>query len=80
MDKLRVKKVALAAGITWGIYMLLCGWTAIFGWGDSIVGVFSSIYLGYSASFLGGILGGIWGFFDGLIAGAIFAFVYNRIK
>jgi hypothetical protein len=79
MGKLNVKAVALAAGITWAIYMGFCGWTAMFGWGKGIVEVMSSVYIGYSASFLGGIIGAVWGFADGLIGGAIFALIYNRI-
>jgi len=37
----------------------------------------SSLYIGYAPSFVGGIIGGIWGFFDGLIGGAILALLYN---
>ena len=51
----------------------------MFGWGKGIVEVMSSVYIGYSASFLGGIIGAVWGFADGLIGGAIFALIYNGI-
>jgi hypothetical protein len=37
------------------------------------------VYRGYSISPLGSIAGLIWGFVDGLIGGAIFAWLYNKI-
>ena len=37
------------------------------------------IYRGYNISYLGSVFGLIWGFFDGLIGGAIFAWLYNHI-
>jgi hypothetical protein len=44
-----------------------------------LVTVLSSLYIGYSPTFLGGIIGGIWAFVDGAIAGAIIAWVYNLV-
>ena len=37
------------------------------------------LYRGYSISPAGSIIGLIWAFFDGLIGGAIFAWLYNVI-
>ena len=78
MQKLNVKAMAIAAGITWAIYVLFCGWAAALGWGGSIVHAFASYYVGYAPTFLGGIIGGIWALVDGAIAGAIFSLLYNR--
>jgi len=77
MQKLNVKSFALAWGISFGIYFIFIGWVAALGWGDKIVELISSFYIGYAPTFLGGIIGGVWAFFDGLIGGAIIAFVYN---
>ena len=77
MQKISVKAFALAWGISFGLYALLLGWLAAFGWGDKIVDILSSFYIGYAPTFLGGIIGGVWAFFDGAIGGAIMALIYN---
>ena len=79
MEKLNVKALAVGIGVLWAIYVLFIGWVAAFGWGTELVTVLSSLYIGYSASFVGGIIGGIWAFIDGAIAGAIIAWVYNKV-
>ena len=60
--------------------MLFAGWAAIFGWSVQFVEVMASVYVGYGASFLGGIIGALWGFVDGAIAGVVIAFIYNVIS
>lgn len=78
MKKLSVKAAAVGLGLSCGIYMLLLGWVAMFGWGVSIVEALSSLYIGFAPSFLGGTIGALWGFVDGAIGGAIFAWFYNQ--
>ncbi len=81
MKQLDVKALAIAAGISWASYMLLIGWlAAMFGFGTSFVEMISSMYIGFTPTFLGGIIGAIWGFVDGAIGGAIIAFVYNIVN
>ncbi len=77
MKAIQWKAVALSCGITWGVYVLFIGWVATTGWGSGIVSGLGQFYIGYSASFIGGIIGGIWAFVDGFIGGAIFAWLYN---
>lgn len=79
MNRLNVKALAIAIGSSWGLCMLFAGWAAIFGWSVQFVEVMASVYVGYGASFLGGIIGALWGFVDGAIAGVIIAFVYNMV-
>ncbi|GAB4189480.1 MAG: bacteriophage holin [Simkaniaceae bacterium] len=78
-SRFNLKAFALAFGIVWGLANLIVGWTSIFGWGNAYVETLSSIYIGYDASFIGGIVGGIWAFADGVIGGLVFAFFYNLI-
>ena len=40
---------------------------------------FGRIYRGYNISALGSVIGLAWAFFDGLIGGAIFAWLYNLL-
>ncbi len=78
--KLNVKAFALTCGIGWAVSLFLATWWLIALHGASgdptLLGLF---YLGYRVSAIGSIFGLIWGFFDGLICGAIFAWLYNLI-
>ncbi len=80
MEKLNVRKFAVAWGVSCAIGVLLLGWVAIAGWGTEMVNVMSSVYIGYSPSFFGAIIGAVWAFFDGAIGGAIIAWIYNTAK
>lgn len=79
MEKLSVKGLALALGLTWAIAMLFTGWAAAFGWAAKFVEVMSSIYIGFEPGFVGGLIGAVWGFVDGAIGGAIIAAAYNAV-
>ena len=76
---LDVRRFALAGGIYWGLGFFFLGIMGHYGWGTKVVDVLSSVYIGYSTTFIGAIIGGIWGFVDALIAGALFAWLYNRL-
>ncbi|NGX50648.1 MAG: hypothetical protein K1060chlam2_00496 [Chlamydiae bacterium] len=73
------KSLALSFGIVWGMAVLLTGWISMTGWGYQFVDVMSSVYTGYDATFVGGIVGGIWAFFVGAILGGTISMVYNKI-
>lgn len=80
MEKLNIKALALAGGITCAGCMACLGWAARFcGWGNELVEVMSSFYIGYAPTIKGGGIGALWGFADGAIAGALIAFIYNFI-
>jgi hypothetical protein len=76
--KLNPEKLAAAVGLTWGLYVLLIGWVAAIGWGNTdLVSSLSGLYIGFKATFVGGIIGGLWGLIDGLIGGYLIALFYN---
>lgn len=78
VNELKPTAFGLAAGILWGLAVIVTGLTAaLFGYGTKFVEVVSSFYLGYQPNIPGSIIGGVWGFFDGLIGGFIFALLYN---
>jgi len=78
MKKLSVKSFALASGITWGILVFVLTWWLIIiegpGHGDMLL---ERMYIGYSITPGGSLMGLLWGFFDGAIIGALFAWLYN---
>ena len=80
MAKLDIKAFGLTLGIVWGLAMLLMGLINTTDmWGDEIVKVMGSLYIGYRPTVLGSIIGGIWGFIDAGIGGVIIAWLYNRL-
>ncbi len=78
--KLNVQAFALTCGIIWGVGLFLITWWIIaFSGVTDEPTIIGRVYLGYRISPLGSIIGLVWAFIDGLIAGAIFAWLYNRI-
>lgn len=76
--KLNVKALALTAGILWGLSMFVMTWWIILFQGSTgDITTIGYVYRGYSISPLGSVIGLLWGFFDGLIGGALFALLYN---
>lgn len=76
--KLDVKALALAGGLFWGVGLFLVTWWIIAFDGVSCEPTFiARLYRGYSISPAGSVVGLAWGFLDGLVSGAIFAWLYN---
>jgi hypothetical protein len=78
--KLNIKAFALACGLIWGFGLFFLTWWVILFQGatgePTVVGL---VYRGYNISPWGSIIGLIWAFPDGLIGGAIFAWLYNLL-
>jgi hypothetical protein len=78
MMKLEVKAFALTCGLLWGIGLPLLTWWIIAFDGPSPDPTWlGHIYRGYNLTFQGSLIGAVWAFFDGLIGGAIFAWLYD---
>mgnify|MGYP000714946843 CR=1 FL=1 len=79
--KLNVKAFALACGILWALGLFgLTWWIIAFEGVTNEVTIIGQLYRGYNISPLGSLIGLIWAFFDALIGGAIFAWLYNFIS
>lgn len=81
--KLDVKAIALTCGLVWGVLaMFLVGLCNLIwpGYGQAFLEVMDSMYPGYhaTASFGQVIIGALYGLVDGAVAGAVFAWIYNR--
>jgi hypothetical protein len=80
--KLSIKGLALASGILWGVAMLGMGLANLIwsGYGQQFLQTIASVYFGYHAtrSIAEVFVGTLYGFVDGLIAGAVFAWLYNQ--
>lgn len=78
--KLDVKAFALTCALVWGFGLFaLTWWMIAFGGSTGEPTLIGRLYLGYSVSPKGSLIGLVWAFFDALIGGMIFAWLYNRI-
>lgn len=79
--RINIKAFALAAGLWWGLGMFaLTWWMILFQGSSSDPTIIGRVYRGYSLTPLGSLIGLLWGFVDGLIGGAILAWLYNCVS
>lgn len=79
--KFNVKAFAFTCAILWGLGLFLATWWLIILEGTPTDRfLLCRIYYGYSITPVGSIIGLIWAFVDGLIGGAIFAWLYNLLS
>ncbi len=78
--KLSVKALALTSGILWGASVCLATlWLLIMGYDGRLISQLDHFYLGYTFSAVGAFVGLAWGFVDGAVCGAVFAWLYNKL-
>ena len=76
--KFDVKACALSCGLIWGAGLFILTWWIIaFDGPTGEVTFIGRVYRGYAISQMGSLAGLVWGLLDGLIGGAIFAWLYN---
>ena len=79
--KLNVKAFALTCGlVARGVLFCLTWWLIGF---DGITGdplIIGKVYRGYTVSPLGSLIGFCWAFVDGLLGGAVVAWLYNQLS
>jgi fructose-specific phosphotransferase system IIC component len=76
---LGVISFGLAVAITSAAFTFFLGLMAtFFGWGVELAGALSSLYIGFSPTFVGTIAGAVWAFVDGFVAGVMIAWLYNK--
>ena len=76
-----IRAFALTTGIFGAVTMfLLAWWLILVGNADGPPTIFERIYIGYSFTPMGSVIGAAWGFVDWGIAGAIFAWLYNKLN
>ena len=75
-----VKAFALSCGLIWGFGLFFLTWWIIaFDGPTGEATLIGRLYRGYTVSPMGSLVGMIWAFFDGLVGGAIFAWLYNLL-
>ena len=78
--RLNTKAFAFTCGILWAATIFLATvWLLILGYHGEVMSNLDHFYLGYSFSVGGAFIGLVWGFVDGAICGALFAWLYNKL-
>jgi hypothetical protein len=78
--RLDVKAFALTSGLLWGVGLFLITlWIILLDGPTGERTLLGQIYRGYSLSPMGSLAGLVWGFCDGLLGGAVFAWLYNLL-
>jgi hypothetical protein len=79
--KLHVRAFAFSCAVVWGVGVFLIPWWGML-WDGSggPVPLFGVLYRGFAFTPLGSVIGFLWAFPDGLIVGALFAWLYNRLS
>ncbi|MCG8695758.1 MAG: bacteriophage holin [Minwuiales bacterium] len=76
---LGVVSFGLALGVTSALFVFVLGVVAAaFGWGVPVAASLSSLFIGFGPTFVGSIAGAVWAFVNGLVAGLLIAWFYNR--
>jgi len=82
--KLDVRAFALACGLLWGLGLFcITLWIVLFEGqapADGPPPFLGLIYRGYRLNTQGAFIGLAWAFVDGLIGGAVLAWVYNLLR
>ena len=78
--KMNIRAFSLTCGVFWGISVfLLTWWVIITGKTLGEPTLIERVYLGFEFTPGGSLIGLGWGLVDGLVAGVLFAWLYNLI-
>lgn len=80
--KLNTKALALSCGIFWAVmFLFVAVLNAFTGYGSAFIKVVHSIYPGYHGDTtpVQIAMGTAYAFVDGIIGGAIFSWIYNKL-
>ncbi len=80
--KLSVRALATTAGILWGVSLFLVGIGNLIwpGYGRALLELAESLYPGYTIGGFGSVIvATLYALLDGAVAGAVFAWLYNRL-
>jgi hypothetical protein len=78
--RLNVKAFALTCALVWGLGLFcLTWWVIAFDGATSEITFLGRVYRGYTLTPMGSVIGLIWALLDGLIGGAVVAWLYNTL-
>ncbi|MFQ6085174.1 MAG: bacteriophage holin [Candidatus Bathyarchaeia archaeon] len=78
VQQLDPKRLGLAAGIFWGVSMLVMTLVSVYtGYATAFLNGMASIYPGYAISLTGSLIGLVYGLLDGFVDLYLVAWLYN---
>ncbi len=78
---LQVRAFGLAVGLVWGVIIFgVSLLVAIKGTGGEHLSRLGLLYPGYRVTYWGSVIGFVWSVIYGFLAGALLAWVYNRLS
>ena len=77
--KFNIKAFAIAFGLIYGFVLLVSTWWLMARGYSNQETLLSMVYPGLTISPQGSIVGLVYGFFDGVIIGGLFAWLYNHL-
>jgi hypothetical protein len=79
--KFTMSRLGVDIGVIWGVNLLLLAYASmLFGIGGPVVAGLATLYMGYAATFVGGLIGFVLGFVHGYILGVVSNFVMKFMK
>jgi len=79
--KLDAVKFGLAGGIISALFMFVLALGSAFaGWGTGMLDSIATMYVGYKAGFVGGLIGATWAFVEGFVSFYLIAWVYDYLQ
>lgn len=79
--KLSMSRLGVDFGVVWGVNLLLLAYFSMFFHvGGDVVTMLGSLYVGYAATFVGGIMGFLLGFVHGYVLGVASTFAMKFFK
>jgi hypothetical protein len=77
--RLNIKAFSLTCAILWSFSIFFMTWWLIAFNPTGDMRLLGDFYRGFTVTPMGSLIGTVWAFFDALIGGAIFAWVYNKL-
>jgi hypothetical protein len=74
-----IKAYALTCAILWSFSIFIMTWWLIVMGSTGDMKLLGDFYRGFTLTPVGSVIGAVWAFFDALIGGAIFAWLYNKL-
>ena len=80
LEKINIKALGLALGLTWAGGVFILGFFASFGYGTNLVNFISKLYIGYEPTLTGALTGALWAFVCAFVGGVVVAWLYNKFS
>ncbi len=78
---LNPQALGLAFGVLTAVWFFALGIAAtFFGWGNELIDLVGTLYVGYTATVIGAVIGAVWGFVEGFVCGFLAAWLYNKFS